>query len=134
MSGSSRYNLAIKGVCKQFVVLETSEYGSFRTSKGLYQEEKNVVFSVRCLDDHLVNSLRVSARLVSALPFVENKSHIHILSVLGPSHLRRFPAACIAEERQREREINTEEGNANRSGISFSFSQGSFESRVFIEN
>jgi hypothetical protein len=41
VSGSSRYNLAIKGVRKQFVVLETSEYGSFRTSQGLYQGKKS---------------------------------------------------------------------------------------------
>jgi len=40
-----------------------------------------------------VHSLKGSARLVSCLPFVENKAHIHMLCVYGLKCWRRSPAA-----------------------------------------
>ena len=38
-------------------------------------------------------ALKGSARLVSCLPFVENKAHMHMLCVYGLKCWRRFPAA-----------------------------------------
>ena len=56
-------------------------------------ENKIAVCNVYFLDPQLVYSVRGSARLVSSLPFVENKTHTHILCVYGLTGWRRSPAA-----------------------------------------
>jgi len=44
-------------------------------------ENKIAIFNVYFGDPQIVRSVRGSARLVSCLPFVENKIHMHILCV-----------------------------------------------------
>jgi len=48
-------------------------------------ENEIAVFNVYSsfLDPQLVSSVRGSARLVSCLPFVENKAHMHMLCIYG---------------------------------------------------
>jgi len=82
MSGPPRYHLAIKGVREQFVILDQNRV-FFVHLRVFTTENEIAVFNVYFLDPQLVHSLKGSARLVSFLPFVENKAHIHMLCVYG---------------------------------------------------
>ena len=84
--------LAIKGVRKQFVILDQNRV-SFVHLRVFTTENEISVFKVYFLDRQLVHSLKESARLVSCLLFVENKAHRHMLCVYGLKCWRRSPAA-----------------------------------------
>jgi len=82
VSGPPRYHLVMKGVCKQFVILDQNRV-SFIHLRVFTTDNEIAVYNVYFLDPHLVRSVRESARLVSCLPFVENEAHMHMLCVYG---------------------------------------------------
>jgi len=82
VSGPPRCHLAIKGVREQFVILDQNRV-SFVHLRVFTTENEIAVFNVDFLDAQLVHSLKGLARLVSCLPLVENKAHIHMLCVYG---------------------------------------------------
>ena len=82
VSGPPRYHLAFKGVREQFVVLDQNSV-SFVCLRVFTTENEIPVFNVYLLDPQLVHRVRGLARLVSCLPFVENKAHVHMLCVHG---------------------------------------------------
>jgi len=82
VSGPPRYHLAIKGVREHFVILDQNKV-SLVHLRIFATENKIAVLNVYFLDRQLAHSLKGSARLVSCLPFVENKAHMHILCVYG---------------------------------------------------
>jgi len=77
-----RYHLAIKMGCEQFVILDQNR-ASFVHLRVFTTVNEIAVFNIYFLDRHLVHSLKGSARLVSCLPFVENKARMHMLCVYG---------------------------------------------------